>query len=214
MEQVTPIIDDKDIAKETIKGTFWNYLSFVSGKLLNFVSTLILARLLVPEQFGLVAYCTIAVQYLDIINTSGIDSALIARKDKIEESANSAFVANIILGMVSFGAAWVAAPGIALFFKADEITPLFRLLAVVLPITSFGLVPYTMLLRGLRFQTKLIPDFFSSLVKGLVSIVLALLGFGPWSLVWGQICGADTLLWENLPASSAIMWIILSWVEF
>ncbi len=202
MTQFSPTLDE-NFAKETIRCSFWYYLSFVSGKLLNFVSTLILARLLVPEQFGLVAYCTIAIQYLDIINTSGMDSALIARKDKIEESANSAFVANIVLGIVSFGAAWIAAPGIAVFFKTDEITPLFRLLAVVLPISSLGLVPYTMLLRGLRFQTKLIPDVFSSLSKGLISITLALLGFGPWSLIWGQIVG--TII------STILSWVLANW---
>jgi len=202
MTEYSPTLEE-NFAKETIRGSFWNYISFVSGKLLNFVSTLILARLLVPQQFGLVAYCTIAIQYLDIINTSGMDSALISRKDKIEEAANSAFAANVILGIVSFIAAWLAAPSIAYFFKTDEITPLFRLLAVVLPISSFGLVPYTMLLRGLRFQTKLIPDLFSSLAKGLVAIGLALFGFGPWSLIWGQIVGATI--------STILSWILAKW---
>lgn len=189
----------KNLTKKAVRGTFWSYLSYASGKLLNFVSTLILARLLVPEQFGLVAYCTIAIQYLDILNSAGIESALIARKDKIEEAANSAFVANVIFGIASFGLAWVAAPGIASFFKTPEITPLFRLLAIVLPISGLGLVPYTMILRGLRFRTKLIPDIAGSLSKGLTSIILALLGYGPWSLIWGQILGA-------------VITVILSWI--
>lgn len=193
----------KSLTKKAVRGTFWNYLSFASGKLLNFITTLILARLLVPEQFGLVAYCTLAIQYLDVINTAGIDSALIARKDKIEEAANSAFVANVILGIVSFGLAWVAAPGIASFFKTPEITPLFRLLAIVLPISGLGLVPYTMILRGLRFRTKLIPDLAGSLSKGITSITLALLGYGPWSLIWGQIVGGII--------SVILYWVLADW---
>src|SRR5271157_1325928 len=194
---------NSEVTKKALFGIGWNYLSFVSGKLFNFISTLILARILVPQQFGLVAYCTLAIQYLDIINQSGLDDALIARKDKIEQAANSAFVANVIMGILSFGIAWMAAPEIALFFRNDGITPLFRLLALVLPLNTFGLVPYTLLSRNLRFRTKLIPDIFNSLSKGITSIPLALLGFGPWSLIWGQIVGTMV--------STILAWFLADW---
>jgi O-antigen/teichoic acid export membrane protein len=137
------------------------------------------------------------------MNTAGINSALIARKDKITEAADSAFIANIVFGILSYGVAWIAAPSVAAFFKAEEITPLFRVLALSLPISGLGLVPYTMLLRGLRFRTKLIPDFTGSLSKGLVSIVLALMGYGPWSLIWGQIVGAA--------ANVLLSWWLAGW---
>ena len=194
---------NSEITKNALFGIGWTYLSFVLGKLLSFVSTLILARILVPQQFGLVAYCTLAVQYLDIINQSGMDDALIARKDMIEQAANSAFVSNMIMGVVSFGIAWMTAPEIALFFKVDEITPLFRLLALVLPVNAIGLVPYTMLSRDLRFQVKLIPDIFQGVSKGLTSIILAAAGFGPWSLIWGQIAGAGI--------SVVLSWSLANW---
>ena len=193
----------RNISKEAVRGTFWNYLSFASGKLLNFVTTLILARLLVPEEFGVVAYCTIAIQYVDILNSAGIDSALISRRDKIEEAANSAFIANIILGIVSFGTVWVAAPGVAAFFKEPQVTGLLRLLALALPISGLGLVPSAMILRGLKFRTKLIPDVARSFSKGLVSIVLALSGYGAWSLIWGQLAGELT--------GAVLSWVLAGW---
>lgn len=202
MMENTPL-SQKRITKEALRGTFWNYLSFASGKLLSFVATIILARLLVPEQFGLVAYCTIAIQYLDILNTAGINSALIARKDKLEEAANSALIANLALGIISFGITWFAAPAIAAFFKADEVTQLVRLLAFVLPISGLGEVPRALIMRSLRFKTKLIPDLAGNLTKGLVSIILALLGYGPWSLIWGQIAGTV--------ASVTILWRLANW---
>ena len=201
-EQLSPA-PSKNITRETVRGTFWGYVSFASGKLLNFVATLILARLLVPEQFGLVAYCTIAIQYLDILNTAGINSALIARKDKVQEAANSAFVANIILGVVSYGAAWAAAPSIASFFHAPEVTVLIRALAVVLPIAGIGLVPSAMVMRGLKFKEKMIADLSRNLLKGLISVILALTGYGVWSLIWGQVAG-ETI-------STIILWIQAKW---
>lgn len=202
MKQTTPILSE-NISKEVVRGTLWNYLSFASGRLLNFISTLILARLLVPEQFGLVAYCTITIQYLEIINTLGIDSALIARKEKVEEAASSAYIANIFMGGISYVIAWLTAPSVASVFGVPEITPLIRLLAINLPISGLSLVPYAMLLRGLRFRVKLIPDVAGGLSKGLTSIILAILGFGPWSLIWGQIVGQliDTFL----------VWCLVDW---
>ncbi len=193
----------ENISKEAVRGTFWNYLSFASGKLLNFVTTLILARLLAPEEFGVVAYCTIAIQYIDIINSAGIDSALIARREKLEEAANSAFIANIILGVVSFGTVWVTAPAIAAFFKEPQVTGLLRLLALALPISGFSLVPSALIWRGLKFRTKLIPDVARSFTKGLISIILALAGYGAWSLIWGQLAGEL--------AGAILYWVLAGW---
>jgi len=135
-----PISVPTSFSTEAVRGTLWNYLSFFSGKLLNFISTIILARLLVPEQFGLVAYCTIAIQYIDIINTAGLGSALIARKDKFEQAANAAFVASIFLGFSSVAISWFSAPFIADFFHQEEVTDLFRVLSLSFPISNFGLV--------------------------------------------------------------------------
>ena len=90
-----PLTAPPRLSRQAVRGTFWNYLAFASGKLLSFVTTIILARLLVPEQFGLVGYCTIAIQYLDILTTTGISSALIARTDKLEEATNAAFAGNL-----------------------------------------------------------------------------------------------------------------------
>lgn len=204
MIDVSPPEPPAPSSRDAVRGMFWMYLSFLGGKSLNFVTTMILASLLVPEQVGLVGYCTIAIQYLDILNTAGINSALIARKDKVEEAANASFTSSIALGIFSFGIAWVTAPAIALFFKSPEVTDLFRLLALSLPINGLGQVPDALLQRGLQFKKKLIPDFVRNLVKGLVSIILAIAGYGPWSLVWGQLAGETT--------ATLISWILAGWL--
>jgi O-antigen/teichoic acid export membrane protein len=203
MTEFSPSSPTPNIPRETMRGTFWGYLSFASGKLLNFIATLILARLLVPAQFGLIAYCTIAIQYLDIMNSAGIGSALISRKDKLEEAANSAFIANILLGFISYGVAWVAAPSVAAFFNEEQLVPLMRTLAIVLPIGGLDTVPFSMIMRSLRFRTKVIASISQSFIKGIISVVLALNGFGVWSLIWGQIAG-DTL-------STIILWSLANW---
>ncbi len=191
------------LTQKTLKGVFWSYLSFLGGKGLNFVSTIILARLLLPEQFGLIGYCLIVIQYVDIINSAGIDTALIARREKVQEAANAAFVANMLFGVICFTITWVIARPVSVFFKAPEIVPLFRALGLSLPLTGLGMVPDAMLKREMKFQTVLISDVTRNFMKGAVSIVLALLGFGVWSLVWGQVFGVLT--------GSVLSWILAGW---
>jgi O-antigen/teichoic acid export membrane protein len=191
------------LAQKTVKGVFWSYLSFVGGKGLNFISTVILARLLLPAEFGLIGYCLVAIQYVDIINSAGIAAALISRREKVQEAANAAFVANLLFGVLCFSISWFCAPFVAVFFKAPEIVPLFRVLGLCLPLTGLGIVPDTMLKREMKFRKVLIGDVSRNFVKGAVSIALALLGLGVWSLVWGQVIGVLT--------GAVLSWILAGW---
>ena len=191
------------LTQKTVRGVFWSYLSFLGGKGLNLISTIILARLLLPEQFGLIGYCLVVIQYVDIINSAGIDTALIARRENIREAANAAFVANMIFGALCFAITWVIAEPVSVFFRAPEIVPLFRALGLSLPLTGLGMVPDAMLKREMKFQTVLISDVTRNFMKGAVSIALALLGFGVWSLVWGQVFGVLT--------GSVLSWILAGW---
>jgi O-antigen/teichoic acid export membrane protein len=192
-----------NLSREAVHGSLWVYLAFVSGKLLSFVTTVILARLLLPEQFGLVGYCLIAFQYLSLLNLFGMDVALISRRDKLQEAANAAFLGNIATGALLFGVAWVAAPSIAAFFKAPAVTPLFRALALSLPLGALGAVPDALLQRALRFKARLLPEFGRSIVKGIISVFFAWRGFGVWSLVLGHIGG------EVMGTASA--WVLAGW---
>jgi lipopolysaccharide exporter len=191
------------LTQKTVKGVFWAYMSFIGGKGLTFLSTIILARLLLPEEFGLIGYCLVVIQYVDILNSAGIATALIARREKVQEAANAAFMANIIFGLLCFAIAWVIATPVSVFFKSPEIVPLFRMLGLSLPLTGLGVVPDTMLRREMKFQTVLISDVSRNFMKGAVSIGLAILGYGVWSLVWGQVIGVLT--------GTLLSWILAGW---
>lgn len=189
---------DANLSRLALHGTFWSYLSFIGGKLLTFASTVVLARLLVPSEFGLMGYCMIAIQYLDLLMTFGLDAALIARSDKLEEAANANFIIGLVSGFFLYALTWFTAPLIAVFFNEPKVTELLRVVALVLPLSALGIVPGALLQRELRFRAKLIPDLVRNFSKGLVSIVLAFQGAGVWSLVAGQIVGelvTTLLLW-------------------
>jgi lipopolysaccharide exporter len=191
------------LAQKTVHGFLWAYMSFLGGKGLSFLTTVILARVLLPADFGLVGYCFVVIQYVDILNSAGIDTALISRREKIEQASNAAFVANILFGVGCFILTWVMAPLVAVFFKAPEIVPIFRVLALSVPLTGLGMVPDTLLKREMKFKTLLISDMSRNFMKGAVSVVLALLGYGVWSLVWGQLIGVLT--------GTILSWILAHW---
>jgi len=192
-----------NITKIAVQGTIWNYVAYILGKLLSFVTTIILARLILPEEFGLVGYSTVFIQYLDVVNTLGMGTALISRRDRIVEAANAAFAISTILGFILFAFAWVSAPMVAVYFKEEGVINLVRIVAITLPLSALGAIPNALISRNLRFRTMIIPEISKSIAKGLLSIILAWQGFGAWSLIWGQVAG---VLVGNIAAWTLARW--------
>lgn len=177
---------DTSFAKITIRGTFWSYLSVYSGKLLVFISTVILARLLSKSDFGVVGYAFIVTSFLDALNGLGIGPALIYHKDELE-TADTAFWLGLAVGLGLFLITWLAAPWIGDYFNDDRAIAVVRMMALVYPISALGNVNGVYLAKKLDFKKKFIPEVSYAFSKGLVSVLFALLGFGYWSQVWGQV---------------------------
>ena len=191
------------LGKKTVQGVFWNYISFASGKLLTFVTTTILTWVLVPEQFGQVVIALLVIQYLEAIGDLGIAQALIYQRDNIERASSIAFLISIVMGIVLATTAALSAPLVGAFFSSPASVPLIQVLALTLLINSFGQTQMALLTKELKFRQKILPDLSRSLVKGFASIALALLGFGAWSLIWGQVLGSI--------AVTVVLWVVSSW---
>lgn len=191
------------LAKKTAQGTIWVSITFGAGKFLIFISSAILARLLSPADFGLVGLAMIAMNYLSILNGMGVGKALIYKQDRLEESANTAFWLSCTVGLILFFTAILISPLVVAFFETPEMHPLMLFLAVSLLIDSVGSIHSSLLDKELAFKRRLIPDLMREFTKGTVAIVLAWLGWGVWSLAWGQVIG-------NL-SSTIAAWLVLSW---
>lgn len=195
--------DNKILAKKSVMGVFWNYASFGLGKALVFITTAILARLLAPDDFGLVAFATLAISYLSILKDMGLGAALIHRQDNVTETANTVFTLNFLLGIILTTATAIAAPWVAAFFREPQVVPLLRWLSLTFVFNSLGAIHIIRLQRELDFRRKLIPDLGRAVIKGGVSIGMALLGFGVWALVVGQLAG--------VVASVGLAWVAFPW---
>jgi O-antigen/teichoic acid export membrane protein len=195
--------DSKGLAKKTIKNAVWNYAAFASSKAIVFVTTVILARVLSPEDFGLMALGLIAINYLDILNDFGVSAALIYHQQDPERTANTAFGINMLTGLLLMVVGILIAPLIADFFHEPRVVDVVRVLSISFLISSVGAMHEARLKKDLNFRRQIIPQTGKMLAKGIVSIGLALSGLGVWSLVWGQVAGSIV--------ASTLYWIVYRW---
>lgn len=198
-----------EVTKKAMHGIGWNYLAFGLGKALNVAAISILAHLLAPEHFGLVALATLTIEYLAILNDLGLGSAIIQRKQNVEQSANIAFTINLTAGALLTALTFAVAPYAALIFHEPQVTAIIRWLGLTFMLSAFGSVNNMLLQRELDFRRKIIPELGNIIVKAAISIGMALAGFGVWSLVAGQLAGtgiASLLLWVIKPWRPKFSW--------
>jgi O-antigen/teichoic acid export membrane protein len=183
---------------KTYRGAFWSAVDAGGGRLVQFVIGVILARLLLPEQFGLIGMLAIFMAIAQSFLTSGFGMALIQKKEVTSVDASSVFYFNLVIGAVLAGLLGLAAPGIAAFYHQPVLSSLTRALSLVLVINSFAVVQTAMLTRNIDFKTQAKVSLLTAFGSGTVGIALAVWGFGVWSLVGQQLSNAlftASLLW-------------------
>ena len=168
-----------------VKGTFWFLSGTAARALLRLVVMAILARLLVPEQFGLVAAASIFVAFADLFATSGIAHAVVQYKALEPRHVRAAFTGNMAMALVTTAIMWLLAGWFAAFFRMPELAPVLQLLAFLYPIHGVGGISRRLLARDLAYG-KLAAIEVSSYAFGyaLVALPLAFAGWGAWALVY------------------------------
>ena len=180
----------RDLSRRAFSGFLWAGAADAAGKLLVFVATLVLARLLVPSEFGLVAFALAVIYSLEYVGDLGLGAALVYRSDALDPRVSStAFWIGMLGSIALFAATWLGAPLLASIGPGDEVVPLLRVLALQFPFSALGKAHEYRLRRSLQFRSLFGPKLAGGLTKGLVSIALALSGAGAWSLVIGQVAG-------------------------
>ncbi|MBW3602603.1 MAG: lipopolysaccharide biosynthesis protein [Actinobacteria bacterium] len=169
---------------------FWAALSFGGNRVLLFLATLVLARLLVPADFGLVAAGMTLILYLEVGLDLGVGSALIFEQEHgITPRVQTAFTLNMVVSAALTVAGVAAAPAVAAFFHAPGQQAVFRVLFCYLVVRGAGQVHDAVLKRDLHFRRRTAVDLLRAAVRAGVSIALALSGLGVWAIVWGLLAG-------------------------
>jgi lipopolysaccharide exporter len=173
------------------RGVFWSNATFVASKILNFVALIVLARILVPSQFGVVAAISTFVSFLQLGATLGMRATVVYEQEHgITPRVQTAFTVNLVMVVAFTAVGELLAPVVAAFFGASHHVALFQLGVLSLFIAGLGNVQDGLLLRELRFNVRIIPELARGVTSGVVSIVLALAGLGALSLVLGLLAGS------------------------
>ena len=193
----------ESLKKKTVKGVAWTSLDKLSGIGFSFIIGVVLARLLSPSDYGLLAmiavFNAIAFAFLD----SGFCNALVRKPDLTEDDNTTAFCFNLVAGVLLFGIIWLIAPLVSMFYDKPILTPLLRAEGSLLIISSFKFVQSTQLMRALNFKARMIIRVTSNVLGGVIGIISAYKGLGVWALVVMHI--ASALI------SVLMLWIISPW---
>lgn len=191
------------LKKKTIKGVFWSFGSQFGRQTSQFIITAILARLLLPSDFGLVSMVTVFTGFVSIFGEMGITNALIQKQDTHDGHYYSAFWLNVFVGAGLTVAFWAIAPLIAYFYKRQELIPILKAVSINFIISSFAIIQQSILMKNMDFKKIMVRDLTAVILSGILGIFLALHGLGVWSLVTQLI--VYTLL------NTLLLWILSGW---
>ncbi len=201
----TVCVESKDpgVGTRTLRGMFWAYGSYVGGRLLVLVSIAILARLLTPSEFGLVAIALLVTTILDTVSDLGVSQALIVVKDdEVHAKADTAWTFGVILGASLTILTAAMGPIAAAFFDEPALTVMLPVLGLNFLLRALGVTHFALAQKQLDFRTRTLAEAADVLVRGAVGIGLALGGAGAYSLVGGYLAGSAALtisLWALIP---------------
>lgn len=176
-----------ELRRKVINGLRWVVLSNYLTKIITISGTIILARLLLPEDFGLIAFAILIFSFLESLSNFGVNEALIQKQKNILRAANSGFVISIILGLLYYIILFFSAPLFSKFFNAPILISIIRIASLKLVIDPFGRIHAILLQKELEFKKINKALMASSLAGNLSAIFLAITGFGVWSLVYGLL---------------------------
>jgi PST family polysaccharide transporter len=184
-------------------GVVWSTVAFAGGRAATFLSTLVLARLLVPSEFGVVAAALVYLALIELASDLGMKATVVYEQEEgVTDRVQTAFTLNLLLAAGLSLVGLLLAPAVAGFFHAESETLLFRLAALNPLLTGLGNIQDGLLLRGMAFRRRTIPQVLRSVVRGVVGIALALGGAGAAALIAGFLAGTAAwvmCLWVMAP---------------
>jgi O-antigen/teichoic acid export membrane protein len=177
----------KGLRQKTIGGLLWSLSEKVGFAIIQFVVITILARLLDPSDFGMIASLSFFIALSNALVESGFSQALIYKQKPTHEDYSTVFFINIFMGLFLYGTLYFSAPLIAEFFRQPMLTDLTRVLCLIFVINSFSRIQNVILVKQMSFKKLLFIRIPSFLIGGAVGIFMAYNNMGVWSLVYQQV---------------------------
>ena len=186
--------DNANIGSKAKKGIFWTIFYDGFQFVFRFFGSIVLARVLFPEDFGLMAIVSIVIQLSRRLTNFGFTMVIVQRKEIQREHLDTVFITNFVLMGILIACLYFFSPAIAEFFNNQKIEPIVKAVGIYFFIAAFTSVPITVLKRQMKFQELAKSNTMGQLVSTAAPVGFALAGFGVWSLVFGLLLGILTEL--------------------
>lgn len=180
----------ENLKRKTVSGVMWSAIERFSLQGVQFVMQLVMARLLLPSDYGMIAMLTIFLQIAQAFIDSGFTNALIQKKDRTEVDYSTVFYFNIIIALLFYCILFVSAPLIAKFYNMPDLILVMRVMALSLIILSFSAIHKTKLTIEINFKIQSKITLIAAGISGIIGIGIAYWGYGVWALVYQSILNA------------------------
>jgi O-antigen/teichoic acid export membrane protein len=194
---------DNSLKTKTIKGVFWSSVERFSVQGIQFVLSIIMARLLTPSDYGVIGMLAIILAISQTFIDSGFSNALIRKLDRTEVDFSTVFYFNIVIGIFCYFLLFFAAPFIARFFETPILTSVTKVIALNLLFNSLAVIPRAKLTVNVDFKNQAKASLVAVLVSGVIGLVFAYKGFGVWALVFQSV--------SNTGFSMILLWLVIKW---
>lgn len=195
---------EESLKNKTVKGVAWSGIDNIAQFGVSFIVSIILARLLSPDDYGLLGIIAVFTAVCNAIINGGFTIALIRKKDATEDDYNTMFMVNFCLSLFFYALIFVCSPFIAFFFSRNELTLLTRVSSISLVIGAISLVQQTRLTKRIDFKSQTKITIIASVASGVIGIIMAVLDYGVWALVAQQI---SSQLFRTV-----LLWIVNKWI--
>lgn len=186
-----------------VNGFFWRFAERCGVQLISAVVSILLARILTPDDYGKVALVTVFNNIMYVLLDCGIGTALVQKKEVDELDYSSAFFFSIVLSFVLYGGMFVAAPYLAAFYNDPSMTPIFRGISLTVAVCGIKTIQQAHVTRNMKFQYFFYSAFAGAIVSTVLGLGLAYMGFGVWALVVQQV--------SNITVDTLVLWKLSSW---
>ncbi len=188
---------------KVVSGLFWKFAERIGAQGVNLIVSVILARILAPEDYGLIALITIFITISNVFIESGMGTALIQKKDVDIKDFSTVFYFNILTSILMYAILYLISPLIANFYNNSQLVPVVRVLGLTLVISGLKGVQNAYISKKMIFKKFFIATIVGTIISAIVGIVMAYKGFGVWALVTQQL--------TNTTIDTIMLWITVKW---
>ncbi|MST78749.1 lipopolysaccharide biosynthesis protein [Prevotella copri] len=195
---------EQSLKSKTVKGLGWSAADNIIKIGITFVVSIILARLLCPDEYGLIGILTIFISVFNFIVDSGFTNALIRKQNATEKDYSTVFYTNLVVSIFMALALFFCAKPISRFFEREELVALTQVMSCIVVINALCIVQKARTTKAIDFKTQTKVTAIASITSGVIGISMAFMGYGVWALV-GQQISAQLL-------TTTFFWIFNRWI--